>query len=207
MVLVGALLSSGIALMAIESVGYSRGGYNGAFWRSPLDEKLDHVSAHRRDWWWISIWSLVGLFTVTGGVFGLAGILADAGQPVLAYVSLGGYSIAAAGWLFGLSVQTGAVSEAAKQRAETGATPAWLHPLWNAAYLTEIVFIAGSNLAYSLMGLGILRSDLVADWAGWLALVGGLLIAVIVLAMREGFPQLAYILPAVIGIALLIQAA
>ncbi len=207
MVLVGVLLVSGVALMTVESVGYVRGGYNGSFWRLPLDEKLDHVAAHPRDWWWISIWSVVGLFTVTAGVFGLAGMLADAGEPVLAYVSLGGFTIAALGWFFGLSVQTTAVSEAAGQRAETGATPAWVHPLWNAAFLTELVYITGSNAAYSLMGLGILRSDLVADWAGWLALIGGAVIAAVVLAMREGFPQLGYLLPAAIGIALLIQAA
>lgn len=206
MVVVGILLVSALALMAIESVGYTRGGYNAAFWKLPLDEKLDHVDVHRREWWWISIWSLVGLFTVSGGVFGLAQMLADGGEPVLAYVALGGYVVAVLAWVFGVSFQAAAVSEAAKQRSESGATPAWLHPLWSAAFLAEIVWIVGSNISYALFGLVILQTGVVADWAGWVALIGGALTAIVVLVVREGFPQLGILIPAVVGIALLVEA-
>jgi hypothetical protein len=205
MVLVGILLLSGFALIAVESVGYVRGGYNSAFWRLPLDEKLDHVGEHRWAWWWISIWPLVGLFTLSGGVLGFVYLLADAGEPVLAYVGLGGYVVSVAGWVFGLIVQTAAVSEASKQRAEAGVTPAWMHPLWNAAFLAEGLWIVGSNIAYSVVGVAILQSGVVADWAGWVALVGGVLTAVVVLIIRDGAPQLGSLIPAVIGIALLIE--
>ena len=44
--LVGILLLSGVILLAVEAVGYVRGGYNSAFWKLPLDEKLDHVADH-----------------------------------------------------------------------------------------------------------------------------------------------------------------
>lgn len=206
MVLVGILLLSGFALIGVESVGYVRGGYSGAFWRLPLDEKLDHVDQNRWAWWWISIWPLLGLFTLSGGVFGFVYLLADAGEPVLAYVALGGYVLSVLAWMFGLMVQSAAVSEAAKQRADTGATPEWLHPFWNAAFLAEGCWIVGSNLAYSLLGLAILQTDVVAAWAGWVALVGGVVIAVTVMILRDGFPQLGILLPAVIGVALLVAA-
>lgn len=206
MVLVGVLLLSGFVLIAVESIGYTRGGYNSAFWRLPLDEKLDQVADHRWEWWWISIWSLVGLFTVSGGVFGLAALLADEGEPVLAYVALGGYVVAVLAWVFGVTVQAAAVSEASKQREESGVTPTWLHPFWNAAFLTELVWIVGSNVAYSLLGFSILQTGLVADWAGWIALIGGALTAVVVLIVRNGFPQLGILIPAVLGVALLMEA-
>lgn len=205
MTLVGVLLLSGLALVAVEAVGYARGGYDSAFWKLPLDEKLDHVAEHRWEWWWISLWGLVGLFLLTGGIFGFARLLADSGEPLLAYVAVGGYTVAALAWVHGLIVQASAVSEAAKQRTDTGTTPSWLHPFWSGAFVAELVWISGANLAYALIGLAILQTDVVADWAGWVALVGGVFIAVAVLIAREGFPQLGYLPPAAIGIALLIE--
>jgi len=207
MVLIGVLLLAALALLLVEAVGYTRGGYNSAFWRLPLDEKLDHVATHRREWWWISIWGLVGLFLLTGGMFGLAYLVAEAGEPVLAYVGLGGYTVAVLAWILGVIFQAAAVSEAAKQRAETGATPTWLHPLWNGAFLAELTWVVGANFAYSVIGVALLQSGLVADWAGWVSLIGGLVIAVGVLIARDGFPQLGHLIPAAIGVALLITAA
>lgn len=206
MVLVGILLLSGFVLIGVESIGFTKGGYNAAFWRLPLDQKLDHVAGHRWEWWWISVWPLVGLFTVSGGVFGLAALLADEGEPVLAYVALGAYVVAVLAWVFGVTVQAAAVSEASKQKEESGATPPWLPPFWNAAFLAELVWIVGSNVVYSLLGLSILQTGLVADWAGWTALIGGALTAVVVLIVRDGFPQLGIMIPAVLGIALLVEA-
>lgn len=205
MVFVGVLLMSSLALVAVESVGYIRGGYDSAFWRLSLDDKLDHVSRHRWEWWWISVWELVGVFFLTGGLFGLVFMLADEGEPVLAYVALGGYTFAMAAWVLGLTLQTSGLSVAASQRAETGNTPAWVHPLWQSGYLTEGIWIIATNLSYALIGLGILQSGMTADWAGWVSLIGGVLISAGVIITRNGFPQLGILIPAVLGIAVLIE--
>ena len=205
MLLVAALLLSGLVLVAVESVGYVRGGYDSAFWRLPLDAKLDQVAEHRWEWWWVSVWGLVGLFSLSSGMFGLSYLLAEAGEPILASVALGGYAVAAVAWVAGLIIQAASVSEAAKQRADTGTTPSWLHPFWNGAFLAELSWISGANVAYALIGVAILQTGLVSDWAGWITLVGGTVIAIGVLTTREGFPQLGYVPPAVIGIALLIE--
>lgn len=147
MLLIGILLASVLVLLAIESVGYSRGGYNGDFWKLPLDDKLDHVAKHDRDWWWVGSWSLVGIFLLTGGLAALAYLLADAGEPVLAFVGLGIFLVAMIAWIFGLLFQTAGVSQAAKQRQETGETPSWIHPLWYAGYLSETAWVVGANIA------------------------------------------------------------
>jgi hypothetical protein len=203
--LVGVLLLSGLLLMALEAVGWTRGGYNSAFWRLPLGEKLDHVAKHRWEWWWISTLSVAGLFLMSGGIFGLSYLLADAGEPVLAYVALGGYVVAVMAWVIGVIVQGAAVAEAARQQSDTGVTPAWIHPFWGGAFAAEILWIAGSGLAYALMGLAVLQTELLAGWAGWFSIVVGSLTAVIVLVARDGFPQLGYFPPAALGIALLIE--
>lgn len=205
MLLVGLLLISGLALVAVQSVGYSRGDYNSAFWKLPLDDKLDHVATYQREWWWISIWELVGLFLMTAGIFGLAGLLDEAGGSTIPYVALGGYLIAVFAWVFGLIVQAASISQAAKQRTETRATPSWIHPLWQAGYLAEGTWIVGANLAYAVFGVAILQTDLLAAWAGWVSIAGGALVAGAVGVTRAGFPQLAVLLPAVTGIALIIE--
>ncbi len=202
---VGVLLTSGLVLIAVEAVGSVRERYDSAFWRLPLDEKLDHVAAHPRGWWWISLWGLAGFWLLTGGVFGLTNLLAEAGDPVLSYVALGGFVLAALTGAVGLITQATAAAEAAKQRAEGGATPAWLQPLWNGAFLAELSWIVGANLAYALFGALILQTGLVAGWAGWVAVIGGSVTAVGVLIARDGLPQLGYFPPAAIGIALLIE--
>ena len=205
MVLVAALLLSGLVMMAPESSAYTRGGYGSAFWRLPLDDKLVHVASHRWEWWWLSIWGLVALFLVSAGISGLGRLLAEAGEPVLAAAAVGGFALAAVAWVLGLIIQAASVSEAAKQRADTGTTPAWIHPFWSGGFLAELTWITGSNLAYALIGVALLNTELVASWAGWVSLVGGALIAIGVVAVREGFPQLGYLVPAVIGVALMIE--
>lgn len=206
MVLVGVLLMAGIGVIAVEAVGYNRGGYNSAFWQLPLDDKLDRIVDHRWEWWWIAIWELVGLFLMTGGLAGLTALLVAEDEAVLASVAFGGYLVALFAWVSGLMGQTAAGTQAAAQRAESGATPSWIHPIWEAAYFAEGAWIVGSNLAYALIGVAILQSGIVAAWAGWATLGVGLMIPVAFLATRFGFPQLGVIVPFILGVALLIEA-
>lgn len=206
MVLVGVLLMAGIGVIAVEAVGYNRGGYNSEFWKLPLDDKLDRVAMHRWEWWWVSVWELLGLFLMTGGLAGLTYLLTAEGEPVLASVAYGGYLVALFAWVFGLIAQAAGGSQGAVQRAESGQTPAWIHPFWEGAYLAEAAWIIGSNLTYALMGVAIIQSGFVGAWAGWAALGLGVLIPVVVLATRVGFPQLGVIVPFIIGVAVIIEA-
>ena len=205
MLLVGILLVAGLGLILVEAVGFTRGGYDADFWKLPLDAKLDHVAKHRRDWWWISIWSLVGIFLMTAGLAGLTQLISADGEPVLAFVSFGGYLVALFAWVFALIAQAATVSRAATERAETGKTPSWIHPFWDAGYLAEGVWIVGANIAYAVVGIAILQSGVVAAWAGWATIGLGVLIPIAVLLIRNGFPQLAEVAPFVLGIALIIE--
>ncbi|MGB8362556.1 MAG: hypothetical protein WCE80_14255 [Acidimicrobiia bacterium] len=202
MILVGVLLVLGLGASLVGNLSLGA-GYNSAFWRLPLDEKLDHIFTQRRAWWWMSLWELVGLFAMTGGMAGLTWLLVDGGEPVLASVAVGGYVVALIPWLFGLTFQTAGVARAARSRGETGRTPDWLQPLWDTAYLGEIIWIVASNLAHAVFGLALVQTGLVASWVGWLVFGLALGVIAIVAIVRDGFPQLGSLAPLIIGIALL----
>ena len=205
MLLVGVLLAAGLGMILVESVGYTRGGYNAEFWKLPLDDKLDHVAGHRWEWWWVSIWEVVGLFLMTAGLAGFTYLLAAEGEPVWAYVGFGGYLVALFAWVLGLIIQAAGMSQASLQRAETGETPPWVHPFWEAGYFAEGTWIIGSNLAYIAVGVAVIQSGLIAAWAGWAAVALGAGLAILVLATRYGFPQLGLLVPAILGVATIIE--
>lgn len=204
LVIVGAFLVSVVPLLAIQSIGYSRGGFNQAFWESPLDEKLDRVVRHRWEWWLISLGEILNLVVVTGGATGLAFLLADGAGP-LPWLALGVYLVAATAWLVGTTFQAAGVWRAAQERRDRGATPSWIHPLWLSGYVMEGIWVIVANLAYVAFGAAILSSGLLPGWAGWAAIGLGAAIPAAVLITRNGFPQLSLVVPFVLGMALLIQ--
>ncbi|MGA7271304.1 MAG: hypothetical protein WB239_09560 [Acidimicrobiia bacterium] len=206
MVLVGVLLVVPMLLVGVQAVGYVRGKFNSEFWALPLDDKLDRVAVKKWEWWWVAVWELVGVFAMTAGMAGLAYLLSNEGEGVLAFVSLGTYLVALCCWVLGLIYQTAGMSRAAAERAESGATPSWIHPLSGMVYLAEGSWVIGSNLAFVPLGVAIIRADMPAVWAGWAAVALGGAIAVTVVAMRDGFPQMPLLVPLVVGVALLIAA-
>ncbi len=205
MLLIGILLMASIGLMTVESIGYRRGGFDSEFWKKPLDDRLEHVAEHTRDWWLVSIAELVGIFLMTGGLAGLTYLLATEGEGALAFAAFGGYLVALIAWVFALIAQTTTFSRAATNRAKTGETPAWIHPFWDAGYLAEGVWIVGSNLAFAGIGVAILQSGLLPAWSGWVAIALGILLPIVVLITRAGFPQLGGLVPFIIGIAAIIE--
>jgi hypothetical protein len=205
MVLVGWLLVGAFVVSSIGSgTAYRTGGYTGQFWALPLDDKLDHLHTHRRQWWLLSIGQLVGLIVMTAGVAGFTFLLADAGEGALAWVGFGTYLVALIAWAIGLIAQTATLPTAATQRAETGATPSWIHAFWASGYLAEATWVIVANIAYAVLGLAILQSGLLADWAGWVAIGLGIGIPILVVATRYGFPEMTQIVPLIVGIALIL---
>lgn len=204
LLLVGIVLLSILVVFAVESVAYTRGGFNQAFWDLPVDDKLDHIALHKKDWWLLGITSMATLAVVGGGISGLAGLLAAEGAPAVAWVSFGGFLLALIAAVVWVVVQIAAVWPAAEGRHDSGTTADWLQPFWAAAYAGEITWIMVANLAYVGLGAAILQTDLLGAWAGWVAIIGGLAVPLGVAVFRTGFPQLALIVPLVLGVALVL---
>jgi hypothetical protein len=207
MLLVGLVLVLALVADAIGSgVAYLRSGYDGKFWALPLEEKLAHIDANRRDWWWMSMGGLKALFLLTGGIAGLTFLLAEAGETPLASVSFGFYIIGMIAWVLAMIFQTTALPRAASMRIETDTAPDWLHPIWDAGAMAEMTWVIGANTAYALFGLAIIESGLVPSWVGWTALILGAAIALSAAVTRWVFPQMAEFVPFIIGLALIFGA-
>ena len=206
MLVTGLLLISGVVVLVIQTPGYRRGGFDGSFWKLPIAHQLDRIGEKSREWWWIAGWSVVGVVLMTGGLASLVSLLGEAGEPALSFSGLGLYLVAMAAWMFGLAVSYAAMSEAAKQKAETGETPSWVAPLGSAAYVAEATWVIAANIAYVFLGAAVLASGLLPAWAGWSAIGIGSALALLVLLARSGFPQMSDLAPFVLGVAAILEA-
>lgn len=193
----GVTLLALVPLLVIEAVAYTRGGMLNEFWRRPIDGKLDHLIGHQREWWVMGVVWIAMLAVTVGGMTGL--VASNGGE--WAWIGLGALVIGAGAWLVGIMLQTAGGAIAATQRAEHGATPAWVHPLWGAAWMGELAWVLLANLGYVAIGIAIVRNDTPSEWAGWAAIVGGGLIVAAVAATRNAFPQLALLVPIALGVA------
>ena len=142
---------------------------------------------------------------MTGGVASLSGLLAEAGETAIAFAGLGFYLVAMAGWMFGLVVSYAAMSEAAKRKQEMGETPSWVAPLGKAGYVAEATWVIGANVAYVLIGSATLASGLLPAWAGWTAIGTGVVLTLLVMATKFGFPQMSDLAPFVLGVAAILE--
>jgi hypothetical protein len=200
---VAGLLVAVLPIGAIEAVGYTRGRYLSEFWRLGMDEKLDQIAEHRREWRTMGISWLAIVVTTTAGIGGMAAILISDGQAVPATIGLAIFTVAAGGWMVGLAVQVGGVGVASDQRRDGGVTPSWVEGVWQVAFVTESVWVIASGLAYVALGIAILGGTVLPAWSGWAAIAVGVVIPVIAMATREMFPHMALLGPLVLVVGLL----
>lgn len=197
----GVVLLALVPLLVVEGVGYTRAKMGGEFWRRPLEEKLDHIGGHIREWWVLGI-AWVGMLAVTlAGMAGVVFLLADE----LAWIGFGALVVAVTAWYVGVTIQTAGLAVAAGQYAEAGSTPSWVHPLWHVGWMCELSWVFLANLAYVAIGVAILDGDVLAAWAGWTAIgIGVVFMAAVVVFSNQAFPHLGLLVPLVLGVALLL---
>lgn len=168
--------------------------------RGSLAEKVPYSATFR----------LLNLFWTVGWIvqllgFGLlARLLLRAGDESLAIPAIIAVFVAAIlGVLhrtFHMSVETWAAEEAAR----AGSVPAsyeplrvWIGGAFRIAYVLHLLAVAG-------FGWGILRTGLLAPWVGQAA-IGWSLVWVVSYLVGAGAPGILFIMPTVIGVALLVE--
>lgn len=201
-VAVGALLLAPIAFGTVEAVGYRRGRFLRSFWESPLEAKLDHIARNDAAWWLTNMAWPPLIVTVTAGMAGLAAVLAD---PV-AWAAFGAFVIAAVAWLVGIVQQCAALSVAGQQRADRGETPSWATAVSRTSGVFETFWVIAANLAAAGYGVAVLRTDVLPQWLGLVAIGGGLAVSAVALLTREIFPHLALPVLMALGVGLLVTA-
>ena len=134
----------------------------------------------------------------------LARLLARAGDEQLALLV---FSLAlvtvVTGALHG-AFHVGVTTWAAEEAARTGSIPEIYHPLRAWADGAFRLGYAGSFVALAFIGWGILRTGLLAPWLGWTA-IGWSALWFAALLFGMGAPAIPFIMPAVIGVALILE--
>lgn len=197
---VGAVLLGVIPLIAWDAVATLRDGFDSAFWARPLGQKLNQIEAHPKTWERIGIvWIAFNLITAAGFT-AFAFQLAATGEGVWAGLGLGAYLLSAIAFLPGVVLMVATV----RTGADTGTSETWVLPAWRSTWWLERSFIIGANLAYVAWGVGILRSGFPADWAGWVAIATGALVAAWASTREYFFQHMTLITPIAIGVALVL---
>ncbi|MDX1659360.1 MAG: hypothetical protein R3343_11110, partial [Nitriliruptorales bacterium] len=143
-----------LPLVVFDGVSATRAGFDAAFWRRPLEEKLPHIVDHPRVWIGMgAVWPPL-LVLVCAGMAAFSLQLADAGSGTWAFLALGAYLVGAFTWLLGVLIQTPVVLSAARERDTTGETPTWLEGLWNGAWWAELTYVLAANVAFVAWGVG-----------------------------------------------------
>jgi hypothetical protein len=139
------------------------------------------------------------------GVALLARLLARAGDEQLALLA---FTLAlvtcVAGVLHG-AFHVGLTTWAAEEAARTGSIPDIYHPLRAWADGAFRLGYAGSFVAMILIGWGILHSGLLSPPLGWAAIGWSVFWLVASLLRLGGAPAVPFIMPAVLGVALLLK--
>ncbi len=203
-VVVGLVLLAVVPFAVGDAVSSLRAGFDNSFWALPLDEKLDRIVERRQAWRRLGMVWLFIIILMASGLTAFTLQLAEAGEAVWAALGLGAFLIGAGSFLAGALPMITAVEAAAVVRRDTGATPPWLQPAWDAGGWLERTFVIAANLAYVAWGVAIVRSGFPSDWVGWVAVVSGGLIAAWASLSDYWFQHMTLLTPIAVGIALLL---
>jgi hypothetical protein len=151
---------------------------------------------------------LNGMYTVAWvalllGFALLARLLARAGDEQLAILAFFLILITCVTGVLHGAFHVGLTTWAAEEAARTGSIPEIYHPLRAWADAAFRLGYAGSFIALALVGWGILRTGLLAPALGWIAIGWSFLWLVSFLFRLGGAPAVPFIMPAVIGLAVL----
>jgi hypothetical protein len=199
--IIGCVLLAVIPLVVWDGIGTKRAGFDGAFWARPLGDKMPLITARRRVWDRLSlIWVPINLL-LTAGLTAFAFQLAATGEGVWGALGLGAFIPVTAAFISVALLMAATIGRAAAE----GSVPAWAEPAWQASGWVERAFVIGANVAYVAMGVGVVSSGYPAEWAGWVAIASGALIAAWASLRDYFFQHMVLVTPIALGVALLLD--
>jgi hypothetical protein len=148
------------------------------------------------------IYSATWIFLLLGFAL-LARLLARAGEEQLALLAFTLALITTVTGVLHGSFHVGLTTWAAEEAGRTGSIPEIYQPLRAWADGAFRLGYGGSFVAIALIGWGILRSGILSPSLGWIAIGWSVLWLAAFLLRAGGAPAVPFIMPAVIGIALL----
>lgn len=135
----------------------------------------------------------------------LARLLARVGEEQLALMAFTLTLVTGITGVLHGAFHVGLTTWAAEEAARTGSIPEIYHPLRAWADGVFRLGYAGSFVAMILIGWGILRTGLLPHTLGWVAIGWSALWLIAFLLRAGGAPAVPFLMPAVVGVALLWQ--
>ncbi|MBF8290225.1 MAG: hypothetical protein HW391_1193 [Chloroflexi bacterium] len=173
----------------------------------PALEFYQSISAKPRWWRAINLVFSTGIVVTALGLTVLQAVLDGTSGGAFSQLGLVLFLVATTLWvgqlIFNLSMTSWAASEVERTGTMPPTSEAW--PLAFDRLVNTYMVLA--YLATALFGAGILTSELLPGWAGWLAVVAGLAGAasVSLTGARAAIPLLIHVVPAILGVLLLNQ--
>lgn len=173
----------------------------------PAKEFYESIVAKPRWWQAVNLTFSIGIIVTAMGLALLQTRLREAGDAVFSELGLVAFLLATSLWLiqtvFNLSMATWAADEIRRTGVVPPTAEAW--PLGTERLIHTYMVLAYA--ATALFGAGILASGLLDAWAGWLAVAVGIAGAasVILTGPRLAIPLLIHLVPAVLGVLLVVR--
>lgn len=173
----------------------------------PAREFYESIAAKPRWWQAVNLTFSSGIIVTAMGLALLGALLRDAGDAIFAELGMVAFLIAATVWVVQMVSNLSLATWAADEVARTGAVPPTAEA-WPQAFERLVhTYMVLAYVATALFGAGILASDLLDPWVGWLAVIVGIAGAasVILTGPRLAIPLLIHVVPAVLGVLLVVQ--
>jgi len=173
-------------------------------WSAPLPDKLLMIADRRGAWWRANVLFLVAIMATAGGLATLAALIREGGSYGPAFAGLGLTLAATPLWAVDLAFRvtvTTSVAEAVKGGA---AVPTWYPSAAKWSWSLLIIYSLCASAALVGFGLGIVRSGILPEWSGWIAMAGVGVLIFGTIARKDTIPVVVQLLTLLFGVLLLI---
>jgi len=144
-------------------------------WYSPLKRSLQVIGEHRTAWYWIHTCFVIGVVLTMLGFVALAAARHRAGSgSTLTDITATLYVVGGVFWLVSVAFRVTVQVWAANEVIATGAIPTTYEAWHRFSGVLFMLYMAMAYLACAALGWDVLRTGLVARWAGWFAIAFGL---------------------------------
>lgn len=199
----GGLLIAGFVLFLMGAAAWRLD------YQKPLRESLLAIAGSPRRWWWIHALMMVGLIITIAGLGALELLITDGGEPIYGTVGLFIFAIGGIVWLVGVAWRVTALVVASRETEQTGSVPRDVVG-WSEWFgVVHSMHLLSAYLSWTFLGSGVVSSNIVPQWLGWLGVGLGIAGIVGYIALKGGPfspPFLAHLYPFILGLALIVWA-
>ena len=152
---------------------------------------------------------IAGVVITIAGLGALALLLADSREPVYGSVGFALFAVGGIVWLVAVAWRLTALVVASRVTEQTGTVPEDIEG-WSEWFgVLHSIHLLSAYVSWTFLGSGVVSSEIVPQWLGWLGVGLGVAGAVGYSVLKGGPfapPFLAHLYPFILGIALIVWA-